>query len=425
MSIRGKRGDDDIVPVFNTDISGDIYHRFTVIITNPKIAMFWISLSALIASTEIGQFHILMFSLACAITALIIYTSEAIIFSNDKIRLVYLNGHIMFGYAFVAILILIGFFSSALYAAGYRSESVNDIKIGVWYPSDTPTTLQRLGPFEADMAIDAPIANGQFQIVLFSHGNGGNYRNHYLTAQALADSGYIIIAPNSRADFLIGGPKTAQALDYRYFTLQSALGWLQNDPYFSQYIDRSRVHGVGYSLGGASIMLASGASFSSTLVDSYCEENEDVDAEFCEDSGFIFRFIQSFRHDPTLRPTPDPFRNSALITGNAILVAPVFQGLDFSQPLSMSSLTIIAMEGDVMAKPKFHAKPLFVESKKQVPTYFNSVKGHHYGFIAPFPKWLTDEEDIPVAKDPAGFNRSVFIDDVNALIIDALKVLSP
>jgi hypothetical protein len=42
---------------------------------------------------------------------------------------------------------------------------------------------------------------------------------------------------------------------------------------------------------------------------------------------------------------------------------------------------------------------------------------HHFAFIAPFPKWLTDSENIPVAKDPEGFDRQAFIDNVNQDIV--------
>ena len=39
-----------------------------------------------------------------------------------------------------------------------------------------------------------PIREGQYEVVLFSHGNGGRYRNHYLTAQVLTDAGFKAMA---------------------------------------------------------------------------------------------------------------------------------------------------------------------------------------------------------------------------------------
>ena len=65
-------------------------------------------------------------------------------------------------------------------ATGFRKMSSGDVTFGIWYPSDEQPTSQRLGPFEVEVARDAPIRNGEHDIVLFSHGYGGLFRNHYL-----------------------------------------------------------------------------------------------------------------------------------------------------------------------------------------------------------------------------------------------------
>ena len=255
---------------------------------------------------------------------------------------------------------------------------------------------------------------------MFSHGNGGRFRNHYITAQALANAGYIVIAPQHDADYLVGGNKTAQVLNYRYQQLKRALHIVRDKPQFRDHIAPTPVHGVGYSLGGATIMLASGAGFSSELTDQYCRQKEDLDPEFCNGPSIYQMLASLIRDEPNLGPKQDPFRNPPLITGKAILIAPVFHGLDLQQPLTTSSLTVIGIAGDQIAKPELHAKPLVTQAKEQTTANFTSVQGHHFAFIAPFPKWLTDKEDIPVAKDPAGFNRPDFLATVNAIIVKAM-----
>ncbi|WP_265665524.1 alpha/beta hydrolase family protein [Verminephrobacter aporrectodeae] len=310
---------------------------------------------------------------------------------------------------------------SAAHAAGFREITTQGVRAGVWYPGDASITPQRLVPFETKMARNAPIREGQHPVVLFSHGNGGRYRNHYLTAQVLADTGFVVIAPQHEADYLVGGRRTAQALDHRYVELARALKAVREDPAFRDHLAPEPVHGVGYSLGGMTIMLASGAGFASERAERHCRENQRADIAFCDDDpGFFHRLIQSFRHDPDLRPTPDPFRHPPLVTGRAVVVAPVFQGVDPEKPLSMAHLTVIAIDGDRIAKPEFHAHPLFDAAKQQVPARSHTVPGHHHAFIAPFPKWLTDQEDIPVAKDPEGFDRPAFLRTVNRIILNAL-----
>ena len=313
----------------------------------------------------------------------------------------------------LAVSFLLSVWVTTASAVGFRELSVDNLKFGVFYPSESLPSSQRLGPFEVEAAKDAPIKVGNHEIILFSHGNSGFYRNHYQTSQALADAGFIVIAPQHEADYLIGGNKTAPAFDHRYLELSEALNALLSEPEFRANVNSEKVHGLGYSLGGATILLASGAGDSSQKVVQYCRDNRTSDAIFCEDPGRLFRFLQSFRHDVNLRPTPDPFRNPPPINGKVVLVAPVFQGTDVTHPLAMTSLTVFVIEGDKIAIPEFHARPLYDVISRDTPSDYQTITGHHYAFIAPFPKWLTENEDIPVAKDPEGFDRSAFLAEIN------------
>lgn len=315
--------------------------------------------------------------------------------------------------------VLISIWASAANAAGFREITADGVEIGIWYPSDTPTAKQRLGPFEVEIARDAPIRNGKYELVLFSHGNSGLYRNHYLTTQALADAGFIVVAPQHEADYLIGAGKIAQVLDHRYLELARALNAVLVAPEFSEHVTQGKVHGLGYSLGGATILLASGAGFASERVVRHCREHGASDAAFCEIPASPFRLMQSSRHEVSLRSISDPFRNPPLVTGKAVLVAPAYQGLDPAPPLSISNLTVFAIEGDTIAIPEFHARPLYKAISRDTPSDFQIIPGHHYAFIAPFPKWLTEQEDIPVANDPEGFDRSAFLKALNARIVAA------
>jgi predicted dienelactone hydrolase len=317
-------------------------------------------------------------------------------------------------------IISISLYGSLSQAAGFRDITTKGVQFGVWYPTDTVSVQQRLGPFKTSMSKDAPVLAGKHPIVLFSHGNGGRFRNHYLTAQALADAGYIVIAPQHQADYLVGSRKTAAALNHRYLELKLSLNALRSILDFSTHIAPGPVHGVGYSLGGATIMLAAGAGFDSKEAAQHCEKNGVEDAVFCESPGFIFRMIQSFRSDVNLRSIPDSFRNEPIVNGKAVVIAPVYQGFTFKSGLSLTELTVIAITGETIAQPRFHAERLEQIAGVNVPSQLKTIVGHHYAFISPFPKWLTDQEDIPVAKDPAGFDRLMFLAAVNEMILGTL-----
>lgn len=174
---------------------------------------------------------------------------------------------------------------SAADAAGFREISVDGVQSGIWYSSGAPTTTQRLGPFDAEIARHAPIRKGKHELVLFSHGNSGFYRNHHLTARVLGDAGFVVVAPQHGADYLIGGRRTAQALDHSYLKLATALNAVITDSELGNHAARDTVHGVGYSLCGATILLAAGAEFSPERVAQHSREHERSDSGFCEDPG--------------------------------------------------------------------------------------------------------------------------------------------
>jgi len=317
--------------------------------------------------------------------------------------------------------------SALTQAAGFRELTSQGVDFGIWYPTDHLGSEQRLGAFTTLMSKNAPVRTGQYQLVLFSHGNGGRPRNHYLTSQILAEAGYIVIAPQHKADYLIGSRKTAAALDHRYVELEVALQAVQTHPDFINHITLGHIHGVGYSLGGATIMLAAGVGFDSNLSAKHCHQFGIEDAIFCDAPSLFFRLIQWFRATGQLRlrPTSDPFRHSPLITGKAVLIAPVYQGLLIDQRLSLTDLTVIAITGDKITVPRFHAEPLEQAARAFTKSHLQSINGHHFGFIAPFPKWLTDKQEIPVAKDPPGFDRSAFLKGVNNMIIKVFIKQSP
>lgn len=65
--------------------------------------------------------------------------------------------------AFVAgIALAVG--PSAVCAAGFREISVDGVQAGTWYPGDAPTTSQRLGPFDVEIARNAPTREGKHEL---------------------------------------------------------------------------------------------------------------------------------------------------------------------------------------------------------------------------------------------------------------------
>ena len=65
----------------------------------------------------------------------------------------------------------------------------------VMYPSDTPAEPVAFGPFNLDMAANAPPRAGSHPIVLISHGSGGTHLGYLELARRLVRCGYVVCMP--------------------------------------------------------------------------------------------------------------------------------------------------------------------------------------------------------------------------------------
>ena len=71
-------------------------------------------------------------------------------------------------YAFILFSVVSSLQTSA---AGYRIVTTDNLTIGVWYPSIETETLGSFGPYDVQLAFDAPVIQGfKFPIILLSHG---------------------------------------------------------------------------------------------------------------------------------------------------------------------------------------------------------------------------------------------------------------
>ena len=308
----------------------------------------------------------------------------------------------------------------AAQAAGFRMLEVNGLTVGVWYPSDTAETPGRLGPFDVELAFDAPLKPGNYQPVLMSHGNSGRMRNHHLTAAALADAGFIAIAPKHTPDHLVGTSKTFAALNWRMTELAHALEAVLQIKAFRDAVDLSRIHGLGYSLGTVTVMAAAGAGINGPAADQHCAQNADLN--FCAEPSFIQRhrlkWLRGVSAPELARDIPAIHFPLSFINGNIALIAPIGQGLDIQANLFRANrVFIVGFADDVITVPEFHFKRL-AEIIPADRLYRAALRaGHHAAFIAPFATRVTDIEDIPAAADPPGFDRKKFISELNKELV--------
>jgi predicted dienelactone hydrolase len=306
------------------------------------------------------------------------------------------------------------------YSAGFISLEKNpeiDIAMGLWYPSFESESRRKWGPFQPTFAWDANPASGQFPVIILSHGVTGRYRNHRDTAATLARAGYVVIAPQHTQDIWVGTSKTVAAMEYRVGEIIEALDIAKSHKVVGPIMDIDNIGSIGYSLGSMTVLKAYGVLPSSSHYKLHCDSNHAEDPNFCTVIPWWQKILLWFKETElgeadefTPTPLPIAFKSIALI-------APIGAIFPEDQIRAIQAKTAIYRLGDddQLTFP-FHGEYIYNTLSQKSIQYKTYENVHHYAFISPFPAWLLEEEYIPVALDPKGFDRKSFLKEINAEI---------
>ncbi|XSG76699.1 alpha/beta hydrolase family protein [Herpetosiphon llansteffanensis] len=175
-------------------------------------------------------------------------------------------------------------------ALAYHDQTRVDWRMGgdrpllthIWYPCDSlaPRIPMFIGPPDnplfnvGETAPDAALAEGQFPLILISHGTGGLAMQLGWLARALAAQGYIVAGVNHHGNtglepYLVEGFTRVWE---RPRDLSTVLDRLLDDPSFGPAIDQTRIGAAGFSLGGYSVLALAGARLDlGTLLAAYTD----------------------------------------------------------------------------------------------------------------------------------------------------------
>ena len=161
--------------------------------------------------------------------------------------------------------------TSAAGSVGFQRAAVPDAggtprEVGIWYPSDAPASAQPLGPYRHAVAVDGAITGSRLPVIVMLHGVQGSFENHYDTALALAEAGFVVAGVNQPQSMRLPerSRHVGRVLDY-------LLGsWVLHDR-----LDPSRVGLFGFSIGGFTALVALGGVPDLGRMPSYCAEHRD------------------------------------------------------------------------------------------------------------------------------------------------------
>lgn len=240
----------------------------------------------------------------------------------------------------------------------HRSEPE---RVLLTYPSKNDGEPFALGADELWTGVparrEAMPVDERFPLVILSHGSGGNAAALGWLSTELARNGFIVAAPNhihsTSGDSI---PVESFKIWERPQDISALIDALLADPQWSKRIDPDRIGGIGFSLGGTSMMLAAGAQASLASFVDYCTTSggKDGGCNWFQRGGVDFSTVDRQAFEASYRDR----RLSALVAvdpGFAMAYQP-----DSLKAVDMPTLILNLGEGEAIT-PGVRAQKLATE----------------------------------------------------------------
>ena len=155
-----------------------------------------------------------------------------------------------------------------------------------FYPSREAEGLTKMGGYEVEATEDAKIAMGRYPLLMLSHGNTGTPLALHDLATSLARKGFVVVAvlhpgDNYKDHSRLG---TLSNLYGRPMQISAAISATLADRSLSPYVYDDQVGVIGYSAGGETALILSGAQPDLDRLRRYCQERPD-DHDACTTKG--------------------------------------------------------------------------------------------------------------------------------------------
>lgn len=312
---------------------------------------------------------------------------------------------------------------STTYHVGFKkvratSAATKDkLPISLLYPSTTAEAPQQFGPFKLDLAIGGQFAAGQFPLVVLSHGSGASPLSYRTLAMAMVKQGFIVAIPlhpknnfqDNQYEQSVRGHITNWQV--RPKDISTTIDTLLADERIAKHVQTHNIAIVGHSAGGYTALAAAGGhAYSQPMID------------LCQDKGFLSPdFCQAVMDEnitaQTIYTGKDP-RITAIV-----LMAPT--GIVFDQDgalddVNIPALLLVAEKDDILIEPHHSQVITKRYPNPDLITVAIIENAGHFSFLSPFPDTLAAEIG-EVGKDPKGFNRQQFSQELPETIIDFLQ----
>lgn len=265
-----------------------------------------------------------------------------------------------------------------------------DIEVGIWTPK-------------------VP-ANSPRPLIIISHGNGGDYRSHHDTAEALASSGFVVAALTHTGDNWRDQSRATDMVD-RTRQISVLIDYMLEQWEGRAGIDAQRIGAFGFSSGGFTVLAAAGGNPDLTRLVDHCRANPTF-----YDCRLAAQNPASKTATTSGPGLPHDRRIKALVVAAPALgFTFTREGLvDVTQPVQLWQ----AGSDHVLPSP-YYAEPVR-DALPRRPEYILVDGADHFDFIPPCSPELAAFAPVICTPTP-GFDRAAFHDRLNREITRFFK----
>jgi predicted dienelactone hydrolase len=176
------------------------------------------------------------------------------------------------------------------------------LRLALWYPTtdtsgETPVYDSAFSGIGAHL--DAPVADGSFPLLVYSHGHQGFAESSGFLMEHLASHGFVVAAPDHTDDILGDGLRTTEIYYQRPQDISAVLDVLLDDGDFVRgHLKEGPVVALGHSFGGYTVFALAGATYDLATLGPACVAGTGP-SEFCStwSSEAESKFVHGFRDE--------------------------------------------------------------------------------------------------------------------------------
>ena len=295
-------------------------------------------------------------------------------------------------------------------AAGYQQIMAPDpghdpIEIGLWYPSPAPASDQPIELSTQSVAPNGAMSPGAHPMIVISHGQAGSLAGHYDTALALADAGYVVVAPTHTGDNWHDQSGVLNIIDRPRQIIQVIDFMLTGWPGHAS-IDPQRIGMFGFSAGGFTTLVNIGGRPDLSKTGPYCATHA---------AEYTCKLVAANGGPSKLTPATDGLHDTrikaAVVAAPAVAYAFLPDGLrDVTIPVQLWRA-----DADRVLPPPEYADA--IDKALTPPPDFQTVPdAGHFDFLAPCSEALAARVPV-ICQERPGFDRAAFHRRLNATIV--------